>query len=351
MILKRAGDFERLLKAPPRSLRAALIHGRDRSGVRERGRALAVAVGASPGDPFDTTDLGDAELERDPARLVDELAALSLLGGRRFVTVRLSGERVGAERVAIDALKQHLDGALNPDAFLLIEASALGGGSPLRRAAEGAGDGIAVVPVYEDGDADMAQLVRDALAKDGVRLSPEALTLFAARLPKDRGVARSEIERLALYIGPGSRATVGPDDLAPFLGVEADASLGDAAEHAFGGRLGPALDHLQRAFAEGEAGTAAVRAAGSYGQRLRRIGVSTRTGATLAAALKSAGVFWKNEREITRQVRAWPDAELLTIQLRVLETDAQCKSAGSPDLMLAERLYLSIAATARRVGL
>jgi DNA polymerase-3 subunit delta len=94
-----------------------------------------------------------------------------------------------------------------------------------------------------------------------------------------------------------------------------------------------------------------VRAAGSYGQRLRRIGSATRSGATLAATLKSAGVFWKNEREITRQVRAWPDTDLLAIQARVLEADAQCKSAGSPDLILAERLYLSIAAMARRAGL
>jgi DNA polymerase-3 subunit delta len=350
VILKRAADFERLLTAPPSGLRAAVIHGRDRSGVRERGRALALAVGTTPGDPFDTAELGDSDLERDPARLSDELSALSLLGGRRMVTVRLSGERIGAERLAAETLKLHVDGALNPEAFLLIEAGALGGNSALRRVAE-TSDRVAVVPVYEDADADLVQIAREALAKDGIRLSPEALTLFASRLPKERGVARSEIERLALFIGPGSRATVTPDDLAPFLGVEADASLSEAAEHAFGGRLGPSLDQLRRAFNEGEVGTAAVRAAGSYGQRLRRIGSATRSGATLAATLKSAGVFWKNEREITRQVRAWPDTDLLAIQARVLEADAQCKSAGSPDLILAERLYLSIAAMARRAGL
>ena len=145
--------------------------------------------------------------------------------------------------------------------------------------------------------------------------------------------------------------TVGPDQLLPFLGVEADASLAEAAEHAFGGRLGPALDNLRRAFAEGEPGVAAVRTAGVHIQRLRRIGAQTRTGVALAAALKSSGVFWKTEREMTRQVRAWSDADLLAIQGRVLEADAACKSAGSPDQLLAERLYAGIAGQARRSGL
>ena len=53
----------------------------------------------------------------------------------------------------------------------------------------------------------MARLVREALNAEGVGLNADALALFVARLPKDRGVARQEIERLILFLGPRSGVT------------------------------------------------------------------------------------------------------------------------------------------------
>ena len=96
------------------------------------------------------------------------------------------------------------EGGLNPDAFFLIEAGGLDRSSPLRKAAEAAKAAAAIV-IYDDETGDVARMVREALAKDRVGLTPEALDLFVARLPRERGVARQEIERLALVpLGPGS---------------------------------------------------------------------------------------------------------------------------------------------------
>jgi DNA polymerase-3 subunit delta len=62
-------------------------------------------------------------------------------------------------------------------------------------------------------------------------------------------------------------------------------------------------------------------------------------------------VFWKGEREMLRQARAWTSAALDEAQAEVFEADRACKTAGAPDALIAERLYLSTAATARRLGL
>lgn len=351
MIYKRAAELAKFLASPPPQTRVVLFHGRDRSGVRERLHIVARALGAELDDPFNAVQLDEHAIERDAGLVADALSTLSLLGGVRSVTVQLSGERAGAERVLADALRAHLNGDYNPDALLLIGSGALSGSSPLRKAAEAGGGSAATAPIYDDADNDANKLIRDTLSADEIRLSSDALALFSARLPKDRGVARSEIERLALYVGPGSRTTVDVEALRPFLGGEAEASLAAAAEHAFGGRLAPALDDLRRAFAEGEAASAAVRVAGVHVQRLRRIGVQTRTGATLAAALKSSGVFWNNEAEISRQVRSWTETDLLAVQARIIEADIACKTTGSPDLLLTERLYMTVAAQAKRAGL
>jgi DNA polymerase-3 subunit delta len=348
MNLNKPAEAQRFLAGPPADARACVIYGRDRSGVRERADGLARRIVPDLHDPFAVGLIGEGESD-DLARIADELSAMSLIGGPRLVRLQLA-ERAPAERAAAEALKAHLAGAYNPDAFLLIEAGALGKDSGVRRAAE-ASKTAGSIPVYEDEPGDLTRLVREALAKDGVGLTSEAMTLFVARLPKERGVLRQELERLALYLGPNSGTIADPDLLADFLGGSAEASLSDAALDAAGARLRPAIDGLQRAAAEGEGGVAAVRVLGQHLGRLRRIRVAVDNGAAPQAAAKSAGVFWKAEREILRQHRAWTGPALDDAQAEVAAADRACKAAGAPDALLAERLYMRVATQARRLGL
>jgi DNA polymerase-3 subunit delta len=350
VLLGRRPDVERFLAAPPTSVRAALIFGRDLGVVRERAQSLAQKVADQPDDPFDVAVVTDSDLEEDPARLIDELMAYSLMGGRRLVRLRLSTDRAGPDRLAAAALERHAEGELNPDAFFLIEAGNLDRSSPLRRAAEKLA-AAAAIPCYEDEVGDLARFTREALAKDGLSLTSDALDLFVRRLPHERGVARREMERLALYLGPGSGRTGTSDDLVDFLGVEPEASLAEAAQDAFGGRLAAAQAGLRRAAQEGEGGPAAVRAMSQHLARLRRTATLRAGGTELAEAAKQSGVFWKNEREFLRQARAWDLRPIDEIQPELLAADRACKQTGAPDHLIAERLALMIAARAKRLGL
>lgn len=350
MILSKRPDIERFLSRPDPQIRAALIYGRDMGVVHDRANQLAAKMVDRIEDPFDVAQLTDGDLGDDPARLEGELASQSLMGGRRLVRLRFGGEKASADKTAAEALVRHAAGELNPDAFLLIEAGALGRESGLRKAAEKA-PGAAVIPCYEDEPGDVARLVRETLARDNVSLNADALSLFVARMPKERGVARQEIERLTMYLGPGSGMTATPADLEAFLGVEPEASLSDAAVDAFGGRIAEAQAGIRRARQEGEAGPAAVRAIGQHLGRLRRVLTLHKAGAGLQEAAKASGVFWKQEREFLRQARSWNLDELDRVQPEILAADRACKTTGSPDHLIAERLALTIASRARRLGL
>jgi DNA polymerase-3 subunit delta len=349
LIVSKRADIDRFLSSPPAEVRAAVIYGRDRAIVRERADALAAKVVPRPDDPFDVAVVTEGDIDGEPARLYDELSALSLMGGRRLVRLRLD-DKASADRTAAEALKAHLEGQLNPDAFFLVEAGALGRDSTLRKEAEKA-SGSAVIPCYEDEAGDVARMIREGLAKDRVGLTNEALELIRNRLPHERGVARQEIERLALYLGPGSGVVATPDDLQDFLGVEPEASLADAAIDAFGGRLAQAQAGLRRAGQEGEGGPAAVRAMSFHLGRLRRTLTLIKSGASAQEAAKASGVFWKNEKEFLRQARAWTLPLIDELQAEVLAADRACKSSGAPDQLIAERLALTIAGRARRLGL
>ena len=219
-----------------------------------------------------------------------------------------------------------------------------------RRAAQKA-DGCALIACYADEAGDLARFTREALAADKLGLTPEALELFVSRLPEERGVARQEIERLILFLGPGGGRVAGADELADFVGVEPQASLADAAIDAFGGRLAAAYAGLRRAALEGESGPAAVRAMSAHLGRLRRAIASAQAGSSLAQVAKDMRIFWKNEREFLRQARAWTLAEIDRIQTEVLSADQACKQTGAPDQLISERLVLAVAGRARRLGL
>jgi DNA polymerase-3 subunit delta len=351
MILSKRPEIDRFLARPDAAVRAVLLHGKDRSGVAERAQVLGRTVVADLNDPFNVTLLTEGDIDAGDGRLEDALAAMSMMGGRRLVRVRLGGAiKTGVDKALAEALKQHADGAFNPDSLLVIEADALGRDSALRKAAEAA-TGAAAIACYEDETGDVARMTREALAADKVGLTADALERFVARLPRERGLMRQEIERLALYIGPGSGRTLDLEGLEAHLGVEPDASLQDAALDAFGGRAEKAQGALRRAFAEGESAVSALRQLSLQLQKLRRIAVLTAAGAGAKEAAKAAGVFWKQEAEMLRQARSWRLELLEEVHEALYAADAAVRSTGSPDQLLAERAVLEIAAKARRAGL
>jgi DNA polymerase-3 subunit delta len=350
VILSKRPEVDRFLKSPDRGVRAAVIHGKDRSGVAERAGILCRSITPDLNDPFNVTVLTDSDIDGDEARLEEALTALSMIGGRRLVRVRLSAEKASVDKMLAAALKSHADGAFNPDAMLVIEAGALGRDSALRKAAEAAKEAVGIA-CYEDETGDVARMTREALAADKVGLTNDALDRFVGRLPRERGLMRQEIERLVLYIGPGSGRIIDVAELDAHLGIEPDASLQDAALQAFGGRAAPAQAGLRRALAEGESPVMAVRQASIHLGKLRRINVLQANGANAKEAAKAAGVFWKQEAEMLRQARSWRLDDLEKVLDSVNAADIATKTTGSPDQLIAERLLLEISARARRLGL
>ena len=166
-------------------------------------------------------------------------------------------------------------------------------------------------------------------------------------------MARQEIERLALFLGPGSGATGTADDLAPFPRRRAGSLAGR------GGRRTPSAASsrrptpgLRRAAAEGEGGPAAVPAPWAmHLARLRRALTLAKAGAGLAEAAKASGRVLAQRAGVPAPGPRLEPGPPRQLQPEVLDADRACKQTGSPDGLIAERLALTIAGRARRLGL
>ncbi len=350
MKLVKRPEIDAFFKSPPAHIVGALIYGKDRSQVIERATALSKRIVTDINDPFNVSVLTDSDVDADGGRLEGELQSLSLMGGRRLVRLKFFSEKAALEKSVAAAVKAHAAGEYNRDAFLVIEAGSLGADSALRRLAD-ADKALASIACYEDEAGDIIRMARETLAQEGVSLSNGAMDVFVQRLPRERGIARQEIERLVMFIGPGSHKTLEEKELQDFLGVEPEASLFKAAGDAFAGRMKAAQAGLRRAFAEGESGPDAMRALSLHYNKIRLLKTQLGKGMDSKTAAKSAGVFWKEEDDMLRQARAWHIDILDALSADLIETDKMCKTTGMPDLLLAERLYLQIAGKAARAGL
>src|SRR5439155_20144342 len=135
----RLADF---LRRPPPEIRGVLVYGPDAGLVRERADQLTASICGDLKDPFRISELSPAILAGDPARLADEVAAMSLVGGRRVVRIRDAGEALAA------LLAGTLAGARG-DSLIVIEAGDLPARSGLRKLCEAAAN-AAAVPCYAD---------------------------------------------------------------------------------------------------------------------------------------------------------------------------------------------------------
>lgn len=108
MILAKRPEVDRFLKSPDSHIRAAVIHGKDRSGVTERALTLYKAITPDLNDPFNVTFLTEADIDGDAVKLEEALTALSMIGGRRLVRIRLSDGKPSVDKAIAAALTRTL---------------------------------------------------------------------------------------------------------------------------------------------------------------------------------------------------------------------------------------------------
>ncbi|MBL4666787.1 MAG: hypothetical protein JKY04_05370, partial [Sneathiella sp.] len=87
----RPAQISSFLKAPDKNIRVFLAYGPDEGLVRERGKQLALTALDTLDDPFCYAEIEAGNLDGDPARLRDEIEAISMMGGERVVRLRSAG--------------------------------------------------------------------------------------------------------------------------------------------------------------------------------------------------------------------------------------------------------------------
>jgi DNA polymerase-3 subunit delta len=329
--------IRRFLDKPDKAVRAVLLYGPNQSFAHEAAeRLVAWALGKSD-DPYAITKLSEDDMKKDGARLADALAAQSLLGGPTIVWARIDGK--AADAAILDALGAIESGAAS--GCLIVEAGDLSGSSELVKkfaAANRAG----AIAFYEETDAERAQHAR-ALAKElGAAFEPDAEDAFLAAIPSDRGLAKQEIEKLALY-AHGLGRPLSLEDVGQLVAGESEGALDAASLAAAEGRAAQAVEALARI--DSLSGVSALRALLRRLHQLRdaRMLIDGGMSAADAVAKLRPPVFWKDRDAVIAQSRQWTAKKLSAAYELLWAAELRCKTAGAPQHLIATDAYRSVA--------
>ncbi|HET9731038.1 MAG TPA: DNA polymerase III subunit delta [Acidimicrobiales bacterium] len=220
------------MSAPP-AAPVYLVQGEDASLVSQALRQLVSQVAEGLGDLAVEDMSGE---EPDVAAVVDACLTPPFLSERRVVILRdvnkLKAEEAGRlagyvkDPATTTSLVLSATGAVARGLVTAVKASGhvVDAGTPSGRA--------------------RGQWVAEALRRSPVRLNPAAVRLLSEHLGEDLGRLQGLTAALASAYGDG--ATVGPDEIAPFLGAAGGAAPWDLTDALDAGDVARALDALHR---------------------------------------------------------------------------------------------------------
>lgn len=334
-------DLDAQLRSLDRRYVAVLVYGPNEGLVRERAESLARQVVPDLKDPFNVSNLTPSDIAADPARLADEAAAMSMLGGRRVVRVDAATDSVAA---ALGAVLGDAKG----DSLIVLAAGDLSPRSALRKLVEDAANAVAIA-CYDDDARSIQDLIRASLEAQGLRIDQDAGRYLVDHLGSDRMVARGELEKLALYKLGDSDRQIHLGDVQAIIGDSSSTALDEVATATTGGDLQGLDRALTKAFVQGESAVGLLRAVARRLLRLYEAAGFMAEGARADDAVKRLRppVFFKDVAPFTAQLNRWSPDRLVAALKIVQDAEADAKSSLLPAETVCARACLRIANATR----
>jgi len=296
-----------------------------------RDDAMALLRGAvlAPGTEDFNFDRLDGSTTR-PAALLDAVGTLPVMADRRLVVLREPEGGRGGGKALTDAIAEAVSalGSAN-DVVLLVVAAKADRRSRWTKAFRDPAADVRCDPPR--GGRDLAAFIREEAKRQGVELERVAADLLAERVGPQLLLLRREIEKAALFAGPGERVT--RDHVAAGSCDVAEEPIWDLTDAIGDGRGPDALISLARILAAGAAPPQVLGALAAHFRKLLRLSSG-------GAAAGPPFVVKKLERQAGR----YTTRRLLACLSAIHETDMALKGAGAlgPD-MAVERLVIGLA--------
>ena len=313
-------DIVNLLSKPDPRYHAYLLYGYDEGLVRERAKKIALHFTDRLDDPFSVSHLSSQDVATDKACLPDSLNALPAFGGLRLVMLSGMGtEMTEAVKIGFDSLHEKVR--------LVIQARDVNTRHALVKFCD-QHPSCASVGCYQDDNRSLGDLVAEIFKREDIQISRDALSLLLSRLGSDRAISRQEIEKLALFAGPGGKLT--EEDINNALG-DSGAVMQDLITIAIlNGNVQGFEQLYSRSQQDGLPPVSLLRQTLSLFKNMLSARLTLESGQTITVALSSfrPPLHFKIKPVVTLQLSKWTSQQLTEMINRLVDTEIQLKTTG-----------------------
>jgi len=306
-----------------------LIYGADPMRIAlRRQEVINALIGPEGADEMRLTRMAAADLRKDPARVSDEIKAVSFFPGPRVVFVE------DATDTAAPAILNALEDWAPGDAQIIVTAGALKATSKLRKAFE------AHTKAYAAGIYDTPPTrdeIERALRAAGLGQPPQDAMHHLMDLAKalEPGDFRQTVDKIGLY-KRGDDTPLTQADIAACAPASIEADVDDILLVVADGNAAAIGPVMQRLSAQGVNAVTLCIGAMRHFRSLHR------------AAIDTSGrpqIWGPNRDRMLAQARKWGPAKLETALTVLTDTDLALRSAGqnAPALALVERAFIRLA--------
>ena len=347
MVAFKGSRGQRICAQPPADVKALLIYGPNAGLVRESAKAAVTFAVEDLADGFRLCELQARDIGDDPARLADELGALSFGGGRRAVWLKDAG----------DPQTGIISGALETefgDTLLVVESANLGRRSSLRKFFE-QGDDLGAVACYEDDQNSLGDYVAEFLKEEKASIEPDALYWLLERLGNDRMQVENELRKLILYtLNDDLSADTGATRITLQIAMDGagDAgvwSLDQLADAVAGGELANVDRFLELAVEQGVQPISVLRSVTRRFQQLHYVVGLSATGGSIEKLISSLRppIFFKHRPAFHSQATHWSLPRIVQALNILCAAELDCKTTGMPTHEICARALIRIGAAGR----
>ena len=335
-------DFASVAPRAAQAARVFFLCGPDEAGAHD---GAAHILGLLP-EAGERIELSGADLRRDPVLLGDEARSTSLFGGTRHIMVRVQGDE------AHDSVAILLNSSVETCPVLIV---ATGASDKSRTAKLLAPRADALVAMFHPPDVQaIVSVVRQMASGAGLRMGGDIAERIARGSGLDTRLARSEVEKLALYLdaSPESPRTADAAALAAIGAATEEDGFMPLVNAVLAGEARRIPGELRRMREMGLNPVGLLlafeRRAAQLGQLAARMERSRDIAGMLEAEVAARRVFWKDKRDLAVQLGKWRGARLERLVRRIFQLHQQLlANSQMAELILAQGLADITRAAAR----
>jgi len=335
-------DFATVAARAAQAARVFFFCGPDEAGAHD-GAARIHDLLVEPGERI---ELSGADLRRDPVLLGDEARSTSLFGGTRHILVRVQGDE------AHDAVAILLDSSVETCPVLIV---ASGASDKSRTAKLLAPRPDALVAMFHPPDIQaIVSATRQMASAAGLKMGGDIAERIARGSGLDTRLARSEVEKLALYLdaSPESPRTADSAALAAIGAATEEDGFMPLVNAVLAGEAKRIPGELRRMREMGLNPVGLLlafeRRAAQLGMLAARLERSRDIAGMLEAEAAARRVFWKDKRDLAVQLGKWRGARLERLVSRIFQLHQQLlANSQMAELILAQGLADITRAAAR----